>query len=250
MTGSLSAAFGALQSDLSWLLLGRVFSALFSRGAVAVGLHRRSVLAFSAMLFLLLLLPACFGGGGEFGLMEFEDVPPSEESPELVSQEELGSFAVSTFVLQELNYLYTHQVWLETLRRLNRDLSELSSGHSGTGGSLDWVISVHEVIREADALFNIFSALEIPEAQRPAHQSLFLDGLEAVEVMAYGSDRLLAAALVLGPSGRTAADLSMSDRTKYYSLTRESAFFLRDSGRLIDQQIKNVTATLGRVGLR
>ena len=68
--------------------------------------------------------------------------------------------------------------------------------------------------------------------------------------MAYGSDRLLAAALVLGPSGRTAADLSMSDRTKYYALTRESTFFLRDSGRLIDQQIKNVTATLGRVGLR
>ena len=118
MTGSPSAAFGAFHSDLSTVLLGRVLPAFFSCGAATVAFARRPVIVFSAIFPLILLLSACFGGGGDFGLMEFEDAPPPEESAEALPEVDLGSFAVSTFVLQELNYLYTHQVWLETLRRL------------------------------------------------------------------------------------------------------------------------------------
>ena len=224
-------------------------------------LARSSVrlLAFSGLLCLLLLSSAgcLFGGadaseGDEFALMEFDDEEPTPEPVE----ERAESVSLDLLVLEEINYLYARQVMLEQLQKLNRDLTALQELETGRRGGqdedigLDWVIDVFEVVYDADELFNLVVSLPVPDYQREKHADLFISELEAVQVMSFGSARLLEAATVIGPGGREVDGLSPYEFGRFHTLVREAGYFLRDSGSLIERQLELLSATIGRVYLR
>ena len=212
----------------------------------------RTLIAVCVVTFLLAV--AC-GGGGEddFGLMTFDGEPADGSSEGAAGSFEAprpSDVAVSGLVLEEVNYLFSHQVWLESLQQLNRDMmTSLELDTEGSPG-LDWVIEAHQLTRDADELYAFVLASDIPEAQRPTHFSLRLEGLRVVQVMAYGSDRLLAAALVIGPTGRVAADLSPGEYTRFQTYVREARFFLRDAERLLEDDIEELGGVISAVNLR
>ena len=98
---------------------------------------------------------------------------------------------------------------MEGLRQVIRDLNAAVE-HSGPADvDLDWVIEVHQVTRESDRFFGILTSLKVPESQRDQYKHLQIGMLETIQVAGYGSDRLLAASVIVGPSGRSM--LNMSD---------------------------------------
>ena len=203
---------------------------------------------------LLVLMVGCsFGGGSgeEFEMMSFEDEGEAGVSGDAaLEQPMVHDVSVRPLVLEELNYLLGHQAWLESLRQLNRDMVRMIE-ESGEGeAGLPWVVDVHEVTRESDDVFALVLSVEIPDTQAPVHFELYLSALQTVQVMAYGSDRLLASALVVGPSGRLVSDLGVEDEVRFKTFSREAAFFLRDAERLLDDDFDRVLDAISRVGLR
>lgn len=165
--------------------------------------------------------------------------------------EAVRDLSVSGLALEELNYLYHRQVLMEQLRTVNRDLEQLQGfeGHEGARG-LDWVIAVHDVVHEADLMFGLALGMEVPEYQRDKHADMYLSELELIQVMNFGAARLLEAATVLGPGGRTVDALGPEDYRRFEVLMREAGFFLSRSGSMLDGRIEAVGGALGGVRLR
>ena len=211
---------------------------------------------FAAALAVLCLLAGLgcglLGGGeggdgdGEIGLMEFE-----HEEDDLESTEEIvRSLSLKPEVLVKVRYLYGHQVGLESIEQLNRDLRSLLEYGGAVDVNLEWVIEVHEVTAEADELFRRLSSQRVPESQRELYSDLFIGLLDSIQVMGYGSDRILAASIKVGPSGRTLATMSDEDSEEFETLVREAGFYLTDAEQLIQKQISNVEEIIGGLRLR
>ena len=167
-----------------------------------------------------------------------------------LEQPKVHDVSVRPLVLEELNYLLGHQAWLESLRQLNRDMVRMIEESGEDEAGLPWVVDVHEVTRESDDVFALVLSVEIPDTQVPAHFEIYLSALQTVQVMAYGSDRLLASALVVGPSGRLVSDLGVEEEVRFKTYSREAAFFLRDAERLLDDDFDRVLDAIADVGLR
>lgn len=154
-------------------------------------------------------------------------------------------------VFAEIRFLYNFQVRLERLQRMVRDLNGTLEPSGGRGGyDLEWVIAVHEVTRESDDLFRTLTSLRLPESQREQYEYLYVGMLEVVQVAGYGSDRLLAAAVLVGPSGRTAQQLGAEDADRFHTLLREARFFLSDATGRIDREVEEVGRSVGGLSLR
>ena len=82
------------------------------------------------------------------------------------------------------------------------------------------MIDVHEVTEEADFFFERMTGMEIPGSQREQYEYLYLGMLETIQVMAFGSDRVLAAALLVGPGGRSLAIMPPEERDRFLTLVR------------------------------
>ena len=222
---------------------------------IATGSRRRIFPAAALAAVILLLCGGCFFGGGssEPELMEFTDEEPSAPvAAPVVAEVERLDVSVAPLVLERLNYIYSYQVWLETLRRAARDLRSVQE--SGSGGEespgLEWVIDVHEVTAEADRVFALFLAVELPATQAEAYFDLFVQGIEAVQVLSYGSDRLLAAALVVGPGGRTADTLDLAESVRFQTYLRESSVFLGSAEGILERALENASESVSGVRLR
>lgn len=50
-----------------------------------------------------------------------------------------------------------------------------------------------------------------------------------VQLYAHGADRMLQAAILMGPSGRSAASMMPAERTEFASLLSEGGFYLADA---------------------
>lgn len=199
---------------------------------------------------LVLLGVGCFGGGGEnFELMTFEDSGTEITESAAIQAPVVHDVAVAPLIREELNYLYRHRAWVNALVTLNRDMMSLAE-ESETESGLEWVIGVHEVTREADDLFALVLGTEIPETQIPAHFEVYLGTVETIQLMVYGSDRLLASALVLGPSGRVVGDLAVEEGVRYRSLMDEANFYLGRSENSLDDNLEDVNDALSAVSLR
>ena len=211
----------------------------------ALGLHRW-VLAFSALG--LLCAVACGGAGKspEFELLEFEAVP----TPAVAFEGGGQGVSVDGKILDEINYLYGYQVLLDELVLLNRDLVNMTLFEAGMSPGLDWVIDVHNITREADEMFSLVLSQRISHVQRERHGGMYLRGLEIVQVLAYGADRLMAAALQIGPSGRDLEVMSKDEVNRFRTFVREAGFFFRDADDLLIVQVKEVGARINEVGLR
>ena len=179
-------------------------------------------------------------------MLEFDQVQPTPQPLEDI----VKGLTLNPEVLVEVRYLYGHQVMLEDMRRVSRDLQSLLS-YSGPGDvDLEWVIQVHEVTAEADEVFGRLTSSRIPGPLRERYEDLFLDLLDAIQVTGYGADRLLAASIKVGPSGRTLMAMSGQELADFETLVREGRFYLMDGGRLIEKQLSGMDGLIGKLRLR
>ena len=215
-------------------------------------------LAVLAIALLLSLSFGCglFGGGGgseEIPLMEFDNPPetpvPAGEAPDV----ELLPPVLPGFdpaVLVEVGFLYGYQVHSEALLRVNRDLQSLLEYGGPTDVDLDWVIDVHEVTEDADDFFERMTGMDIPVSQRERYEYLYLGMLETIQVMAFGADRVLAAAILVGPGGRSLPVMTPEESDRFLTLVRESRFYLRDAENLVERQLEDASDAISQVGFQ
>ena len=195
-----------------------------------------------------------FGGDGdsedslEMDIIQFaDDVSISEPEPE---EEVALALSIDPNILVEIHFLYNFQVRLEGLRQMVRDLHSMLD-YSGPGDiDLDWVAEVHEVTRESDDYFKVLTSLDVPVSQRAQYQYLYIGMLESIKVSGYGADRLLAAAVIVGPSGRSMLNMSEEEIDAFQTLMRESRFFLSDAERLVDRRVTEVGRAVSGLRLR
>ena len=205
---------------------------------------------FSALAaFFILLSLACGGGGGdeEFETLEFEEVPPSPTAP---VEEVVQRVGLDPEVVVRLRFLYGHQVRLAELTRLSRDLVDLVEYGSPASVNLSWVVQVHEVTQEMDDFAKRASDAGIPESQRSQYEYLFVGLLEAVDIIGYGSLRLLEGATIIGPSGRTMETLDPAARERFLIRMGEAAYFFSEGQAMVKKESSAVGAAIGRVGVR
>ena len=213
----------------------------------AVLVSHRWVLGF--MTLVLVFSVACFGGGGasdEVSMLEFEAEPTQVSEDDGVER----VFSVEGVILDEINFLFGYEVLLEDLVRLNHDFVRMSEADTGESVGLDWVIDVHNITREANELFSLLLSQRISHVQRERHGEMYLRGLEIIQVLAYGADRLMAAALEIGPSGRDLEVMSQDEVNRFQTFVREAGFFFRDAEEILELQVEEVGARIGEVGLR
>ena len=193
------------------------------------------------------------GFGGDFeapelGMIEFDD----DEGELFLEPEEIIAQALSIDpeVLIEIRFLHYFQVRLERLRQVIRDLNSAVE-HSGPADvDLDWVVEVHEVTRGSDDFFRVLTSLEVPKSQRDQYQYLHIGMLETIQVAGYGADRLLAASVVVGPSGRSMLNMNIEETDRFETLLREAKFFLSNADSRVDREVEEVSRAVGGLGLR
>ena len=216
----------------------------------------RQVPLFLVILMALSLSLGCgiipgFGGDDEdadLGMIEFADDGEIVLEPEEIIAGALSS--IDPEVLIEIRFLYYFQVRLERLRQLIRDLNSAVE-HSGPADvNLDWVIEVHDVTRESDDFFRVLTSLDVPESQREQYQHLQIGMLETVQVAAYGADRILAASVVVGPSGRSMLNMDIEEIDRFETLLREARFFLSDATSRVEREVDEVSRAVRGLGLR
>ena len=196
-----------------------------------------------------------FGGDGGDGdseeSLELDVIQFADDLPTLEPEEEVArALSIDPDILEEIRFLYNYQVRLEGLRQVVRDLHFMLD-YSGPGDiDLDWVAEVHEVTRESDDYFQVLTSLEVPASQREQYQYLYIAMLESVQVLGYGADRLLAAAVLVGPSGRSMLNMSGEEVDAFETLMRESQFFLSDAEALVDRRITEVGRAISGLRLR
>ncbi len=197
-----------------------------------------------------------FGGDSEddgpMGLIQFDDADPVEEPG--VGGSGDGAFvspvSINPEVLVEIHFLYSFQVRMEGLRQVIRDLNA-GLEHSGPADvDLDWVIEVHQVTRESDRFFQLLTSMDVPESQRDQYQHLQIGMLETIQVAGYGADRLLAASVIVGPSGRSMLNMSDGEVDEFETLLRESRFFLSEAESRMTRQMGEVVRAVGGLVLR
>ena len=201
---------------------------------------------------LMLLGAGCglFGGGEdtlEFEVIEFEESEPTPTPP---VEAVVDSVGLDPATLLKLKYLYGHQVRLGTLRRVGRDLQGLLEYDDESDIGLDWVIEVHAVSQESDYLHERVKESGIPESQRDQYEYLFVGLLEVMDVVSFGSLRLLEAATVIGPDGRSLDTLDAGKREKFLTLLKEAGYFLGEGEEMVKEESLQVSSAIGRVGLR
>ena len=219
------------------------------------------------LLFLVLVLSlslGCgmlgFGGDSEddapMGLIQFDDADPVEEPGAAGSFDGGGDGAlvspvsINPEVLVEIHFLYSFQVRMEGLRQVIRDLNA-GLEHSGSADvDLDWVIEVHQVTRESDEFFQLLTSMKVPESQRDQYHHLQIGMLETIQVAGYGADRLLAASVIVGPSGRSMLNMSDGEVDEFETLLRESRFFLTEAESRMTRQMGEVVRAVGGLVLR
>ena len=182
----------------------------------------------------------------DLDMIQFSDDVPTPEPEEEVAL----ALSIDPNILVEIHFLYNFQVRLEGLRQVVRDLHSMLD-YSGPGDiDLDWVAEVHEVTRESDDYFKVLTSLDVPVSQREQYQYLYIGMLESIKVSGYGADRLLAAAVIVGPSGRSMLNMSEEEIDAFQTLMRESRFFLSDAERLVDLRVTEVGRSVSGLRLR
>ena len=207
----------------------------------------------AAAVLLVLMSAGCglLGGGGEeeveFTVIEFEETEPTPTPP---VAEVVKTVGVDKATLVKLRYLYSHQVKLESLRRIIRDLENLGNYGDESKVGLGWVIEVHKVTQDSDDFQERVKAAGIPESQRGQYEYLFVGLLEVMDIIGYASLRLLEGATLIGPDGRMLDTLEPGERERFVTMVREARYFLGEGDGMMKNQIKVANSAISRVGLR
>lgn len=175
---------------------------------------------------------AC-GGGGEdgdlvFDFSDLEDEPQAQSGPRPTRD----PFArLSQRPKREMRLDYLHDIWamlrqLETSRRsMFRHVEDAQSERV----KLNWVVDAHNLHRRSEEFRIRAYSYPVPERLAGDYLDFHVAFLEAVQMYSHSADRLLAAAIVIGPSGRGSSDLLPAETAQYVSLLGESAYYSLDT---------------------
>ena len=206
------------------------------------------------VLLVFLVLPAgcgLFEGEKDFELMVFEeDVGDGSGGQGGAVVTEVVEFGVNPEILDEVKFLYGHQVRLERLQRVIRDLIALAEYENPSEVDLEWVAEVHGVTEESEYFLDSVTKMVVPPGLMAAYSNLLVGALETVEITQFGSDRLLAAAIKVGPNGRGLLTMPEDEADEFHTFIRETRFYLRDSEGLIENEMDNVGDAISGVRLR
>ena len=211
-------------------------SEAFPSSSVRSAGRRRPATALSLALAALLLLVAAACGGGDDPLEGLEFVFDDEETADgAAGTAEAAPTVVSPYARlyaddwrhSRVAYVYDMQAMAMDMEHSLRSMVRmLESGRDGDG-SLDWVVQVHDLHRNSEELrlraYNFALDEDLVEDYVEFHASF----LEAVQIYALGADRMLEAAILLGPTGRTVGDLTASERAEFVSLLGEGVFYMQ-----------------------
>ena len=193
-----------------------------------------------------------FGGSAEsLELIEFSDDAPAQSSSSTsVSVPVSDFYEIPGELLIEVDYMFAHVIYLRVLSRLNQDLITLSESRPGSEFDLDWVVEVHELTLEAENIYRILSAVRVPRTNEHVYLDYKLRMLEVVQVSAEGATRLLAASVLLGPSGRSSLNLSVTEKVEFDSLLRQSSFYLEEAAEFLEDEQERVSSAVSTISLR
>lgn len=208
----------------------------------------RLFLVLPALLLLLAALAAC-GGGGAAGPAEFEilDFGPDDPADDIDYQLQLARENAAqglTFEPEKLvrvSTVYNNQVRLERLQRVNRDLVTLLDYSNPGEIDLDWVIRVHQTVEDADRLYSEAVGYRLPADLVDDFGDYYVEVLETVQLSGYGASRLLAAAVEVGPEGRSLLNFTDNERRRFDVLMREARFYLQGSEDSFKELVKELS---------
>lgn len=223
-----------------------------------IAVEKRAYLIRMTLLALLvcvaLLLAAC---GGEDDLSEgiifdFSDLEPAE-----VSGEGEGELLPNVFArldidperLVRISYLHDMQSLTNELQVASRSLTRVVDGGSNDPG-LDWVIAVHDAHRISEDLRVRGYGFALPEVLEEDYIDFHVSYLEGLQVYGQSVDRLLEAALLLGPGGRTVSEMTRPESVEFSSLLAEVRFFSADAEVLIARAVSDSRRLVGELRLR
>ena len=221
---------------------------------------RFSPLLLALALSLLPLLAGCGfisgdSGGGNDGAIELIDFGDDEPDVFQDTVQEKRAEVAQGFMLQPqtvgtVRFVYEHQVLLERLSHL---LSQLESALEDTGPDavdVEWVIRVHGLTRDADALFAEIIDHDVPVYLEEDFGHLYLALLDVVKFAGVAVDRALAAGFEVGPSGRSLLAMSPQEVARFNVLIREGKYYLEASKELLQEQVTEVGGIAGQMTFR
>ena len=177
----------------------------------------------------------CGGGDGvvDDGLdeLEFVDEPTPSVGP-VEQVDVIGQFLQEmVLLLPDMEYLDTQAFYIEELQEVARDIISHIEGGEGDEAGLEWVVSVHRTVLEWDGLQSLLAQQEVSFEHRDRYGVIYVGMIESYYRIAFAADRLLGAAVILGPTGRTSGELSLEERRRYRVLMNQAGVLREDCGR-------------------
>lgn len=150
-----------------------------------------------------------------------------------------------------LRISYTHDLMtlVREVTRGSRDIERLVDDSAPDSG-LDWVVRVHDMHRASEELRIRAYGYQLDEALVLDYVDFHASFLEGVQVFAQSADRLLQAAIILGPSGRVVSDMPAEQQAEFMSLVGEAGFFYQDTEVLNTRAGEDLRELIGELHLR
>ena len=152
--------------------------------------------------------------------------------------------------LVRVSYVHDMLTLVREITTANRDIENLVDTGRTSEAGLDWVVAVHDMHRASEELRFRAYAYEVNEVLVLDYVDFHASFLEGVQVFSRSADRLLQAAIVLGPSGRSVNDLPADVRSDYNSLVSEGGFFSQDTEVLLTRSSEDLQALVQELRLR
>ena len=233
---------GGVRGSFRWMTAIAV--SLF-RDGLGVAAGRRVFGLFLVFFIAVLVLPACGGGGDapDDGIdeIEFVDEPTAVPGGAGGEVDVIGEFLQETvLLLPDMEYLDTQDFYLGELQEVARDItSHIEEGRDGEVG-LEWVVGVHRTVLSWDALQAVLGEQEVSKEHRDRFGEIYVGMVESYYRLAFGADRLLGAAVILGPSGRTREEMSLEEERRFRVLLNQASYFAE----IADEKVVDVIASV------
>ena len=197
-------------------------------------------------LYLCLLAAVLGCGGGAEAADDIEEIRFVDEPtavPASVGGEVdvIGQFLQETvLLLPDMEYLDTQSFYLSELQEVARDItSHIEDGRDGDVG-LEWVVAVHRTVLQWDALQAVLGGQEVSGEHRQRYSAIYVGMVESYYRIAFGADRLLGAAVILGPSGRTNQEMSLEEERRFRVLLNQASYFAQ----IADEKVAEVMTSV------
>lgn len=189
---------------------------------------------FLAAVALFALVLGCSGDELEALEFDFSDLP--DEEADAGPPPTVDPFArLFDHDQRELRLAYLHDVGavLYQVERSRRDIVKLIEDALSEPTDLDWVVDAHTAHRSSEELRLRAYSYPLPEEIAEDYITFHAAFLETVQLYAFAADRLLGAAILLGPSGRISSDMLPAESSDYRSMLTEGMYYLLDAELLL-----------------